>query len=422
LSGCVPPQLPFNPAIACEPLQVWELYAGPLGLIAFVVLVPLVRLAARARRRTALIVGALVWVVGTAGPKSTVMLLLFLALACTWVRLLDGLRRRGWINPAAMIGLVWLGLHLLILPLWWFPALQPWYGWRLTHPPALHAFGFAYLMLRVVAWGVDTARRPPEARRSIDTACWLLYPPCMRNGPILLRDAFLKRLDAWDPRAKVPVGAVLKRLVSALVGLVALAVAARWTPSVALGAVDFFAAPQGYSTGELLRVFYLLPIQIYLFLWSYSELAIGLALWLGIKVDENFNWAPGATSVRDFWRRWHVTVGLWLRNYVYIPLGGNRGIIPLHYLVVFGYCGLWHGAALSFLAWGLSQAAALTVQLGWDRLRDRLGWQNRPSGHVWTAFCWLLTLHYQVATLVVFADFQHVGTRFFAELFGRLAG
>ena len=420
MTGCAP-QLPFNPVTASEPLALWEVYAGPLGLIAFVLLVPLIRVLARVRRRTALIVGGLVWVVGTAGPRSTVVLLLFLALACGWIWLLNRLRRRGWLDTGAMIGLVWAGLHLLILPLWWFPQ-QPWYGWLPTRVPPLHFLGLAYLLLRLVAWGVDLARQSAATGRPTDTACWLLYPPCMRCGPILLREPFLERLDAWDPRAKVPVKAVLRRLGSALVGLGALAVALRNTPSVAAGAADFFASPQGYSTGELLRVFYLLPIQVYLFLWSYSELAIGLALWLGIRVDENFNWAPRATSVRDFWRRWHVTVGLWLRNYIYIPLGGNRGIVPLCYLAVFGYCGIWHGASWSFLAWGFSQAAALTVQRGWDRLRERLGWQGRPSGPAWTAFCWLLTVHYQIATIVIFADFEHLGIRLFGELLQRLVG
>jgi len=72
------------------------------------------------------------------------------------------------------------------------------------------------------------------------------------------------------------------------------------------------------------------------------------ALWIGIPVDNNFDWLPRATSVREFWRRWHITLGSWLRDTIYIPLGGNRGVVLLNYAAVFGFCAVWHGPSISF--------------------------------------------------------------------------
>ncbi|MBU0640130.1 MAG: hypothetical protein KKB50_14790 [Planctomycetes bacterium] len=416
------PQALFNPLTAPAPLGPAELLAGPLGLVAFILLVPLVRLVARTHRRSALVLAGLVWLFATLGWHATVVLVAGIVAASAWVAMLGALRRAARLSSGVMIALVWGGLHLLLLPLWWFPHGLA-YGWAAARPSALHALGFSYFLLRLVAWGVDLARNPTDLLRPADTLCWLLYPPCMRNGPLLLRQQFLDRLDAWEPRQAPARRLAAKRLGSAWLGLAGLAIAAVNTPRVLAGAPDFFTAPQDYTTSELVRAFYLIPIQAYLFLWAYNEIAAGLATWIGIRVDDNFKWLPRATSVRDFWRRWHVTVGAWLRNYVYIPLGGNRGhVVPLRYLAVFGYCALWHGSSWSFLAWGLSQALALTVQRGWDRLRERLGWQGRPAGRAWTVLCWLVTMHYQIATIVVFADFEHLGLRLFPELARRLLG
>jgi D-alanyl-lipoteichoic acid acyltransferase DltB (MBOAT superfamily) len=285
----------------------------------------------------------------------------------------------------------------------------------------LHNIGVAYLFLRLIAWGVDFARGPQDRVRLTDTICWLLYPPCMRLGPVLLRQDFLERLDAWKPASRAPWRQIGKRFGLFVVGVAGLGVVMRYVPVIAPGTASFFAAPRAYTTGELLRVFYLVPIQVYLLLWSYNELAVALSLWVGIRVDDNFDWLPRATSVRDFWRRWHVTVGRWLRDYVYIPLGGNRGLVPLNYAAVFGFCAVWHGASWSFVAWGASQAFALALQRWWDLLRQRLGWQGQPAGGWWTALCWLVTMHYQIATIVVFVDFHHRGGRLFHALWQRLA-
>jgi D-alanyl-lipoteichoic acid acyltransferase DltB (MBOAT superfamily) len=406
----------FNPLVAAEPPRPDELWAGPFGLLAFLPLIPVVLLLARWRRRTALILGSLAWLLPTLRPATTVILLAGLAAGWGWLHLLTVLRRRGKLSERWMLTLVWVGLHALAFPLWWH-AHPGWYPSRLA---ALHNVGFAYFLLRFVAWGVELARNPRTANRFWDTVCWLLYPPCMRLGPVLLRGEFLTRLDAWDPRGSPAWKEGGKRLGLFLLGGISLGViGARLLPTRG----DFFAEPQNYTSAELLRLCYLIPVQIYLLLWTYNQLALTIGHWLGLPVDNNFCRLPLATSVREFWRRWHITVGGWLRNYLYIPLGGSRRRATLNTLLTFGYCGLWHGPSWSFLAWALAQAGALLVQRAWDRVTARRLDTGECSGRFqrgWTFVCWLLTMHFAIATILVFADFEHLGSRIAMELWRRL--
>ncbi len=411
----------FNPLLVPphEPLTGPEISAGPYGLLLFLPLVPLLRWAARSHRPAALIGTGLLWLLLTLGPYSAVVLVAGTAIGAGWIVLLGGLRRRAMLSRRGMIGLTWVGLHALVLPLWWVGAVK-WYGWEPTRLPILHNIGFAYYLLRFVAWGRQWAEQPDRPLRLIETVSWILYPPCMRLGPVLTREVFLARYDAWQPAAPVPWRLVGYRLGLCLVGLFLLGVTIANMPDTLGAGKDFFAAPHLYATPKLLALVFLIPVQIYLLLWTYNELAAGLSAWVGVRVDDNFYWLPLATSVRDFWRRWHITVGSWLRDNIYIPLGGNRRHAWLNTTVVFAYIGVWHGPSWSFLAWGLAQAAALAVQRGWDRFRARRGWTDWPRGWLWTAACWVATMLFAILTIAMFADFEHLGTRLFLELWNRL--
>jgi D-alanyl-lipoteichoic acid acyltransferase DltB (MBOAT superfamily) len=414
-----PPRL-FNPLLAprSAPLSPAEIAAGPFGLMLFIFLVPLVRVAARRRPRTALIGFGLLWLVWTLGPIATGIFLAAVATGALWILALGRLRQTGRLGRGPTIALVWIGLHALVLPAWWIPSAA-WYGWEPTRMPLLHNIGFAYFLLRFIAWGRQLVEGPFQPSRLSDTICWILYPPCMRLGPVLTREKFLERFDAWTPAGRPDWRAVGRRCGLFLLGGLGLGVTISNMPAVRAGAADFFSQPQQYGTDQLLSAVYLIPIQIYFLLWTYNQLANGLAAWVGIPVDDNFDRLPLATSVREFWRRWHITVGDWLRDNIYIPLGGNRGIVWLNYVAVFGYIGLWHGPSWSFLAWGLLQAAALIVQRGWDQYWKRRDHRGRPAGLPWTVFCWLLTIHFAIVTIVMFTDFDHLGTRIFPELLRR---
>ena len=126
-------------------------------------------------------------------------------------------------------------------------------------------------------------------------------------------------------------------------------------------------------------------LQIYFDFSGYSDMAIGLAKLFGFEFPENFNYPYIAKSIREFWQRWHISLSNWLRDYLYIPLGGNRGSSFRTYLnlwIVFLVCGLWHGASWNFVIWGALHGACLVIErIGWHTYLHRL-WT--PLQHCYT--------------------------------------
>src|SRR5262249_35758768 len=117
-------------------------------------------------------------------------------------------------------------------------------------------------------------------------------------------------------------------------------------------------------------------LQIYFDFSGYSDMAIGLGRLFGFELAENFNYPYTARSVTDFWRRWPMSLSSWFRDYLYIPLGGNRhgsARTYLNLMLVFVFCGLWHGASWNFLAWGLFHGFFLALErIGWGRVLECL--------------------------------------------------
>jgi len=131
---------------------------------------------------------------------------------------------------------------------------------------------------------------------------------------------------------------------------------------------DVFGAPGQHSSLEVLVGIYAYAVQIYADFFGYTNMAIGIALLLGFRFPQNFDAPYAATSITDFWRRWHMTLSRWLRDYVYIPLGGNRGGRLFTYrnlMLTMLIGGLWHGAGWTFVAWGAIHGAALVAERWW---------------------------------------------------------
>jgi D-alanyl-lipoteichoic acid acyltransferase DltB (MBOAT superfamily) len=144
--------------------------------------------------------------------------------------------------------------------------------------------------------------------------------------------------------------------------------------------------------------------QLFLDFSAYSEMAIGLGLMLGLRFPDNFNVPYRATDIREFWRRWHMTLSRWLRDYLYIPLGGSRNGTAVYIkatLITMGLCGLWHGAGFTFIAWGLMHGVALIVCHVWQRNGREL---SAPVG-------WAVTMVFVIVGWVVFRadDFASAG-------------
>ena len=130
-----------------------------------------------------------------------------------------------------------------------------------------------------------------------------------------------------------------------------------------LGVQQIFSNPEQFSSLDLLLGIYGYTFQLYYDFSGYTDIAIGLSIMLGFSVPENFNRPYLSESIQDFWRRWHISLSSWLRDYLYIPLGGSRvGRLRrcINLLVTMGLCGAWHGSSLNFFVWGLYHGALLS--------------------------------------------------------------
>ena len=159
--------------------------------------------------------------------------------------------------------------------------------------------------------------------------------------------------------------------------------------------------PVGLGQGWLAAGAY--GLQILFDFSAYTDMAIGLGMMFGLRLPDNFNKPYRATSLREFWRRWHMTLSRWLRDYVYIPLGGNRGGHQARNVVLtMALGGLWHGAAWTFVAWGLAHGVVLAVNGAWVRT----GWRM-PA-----VLGWALTMAFVLSAWVLFRapDFATAGT------------
>jgi len=161
---------------------------------------------------------------------------------------------------------------------------------------------------------------------------------------------------------------------------------------------EAFAAPEHYGSVGLLSATYAFAIQIYCDFSGYTDIALGSALLLGVRLPNNFDAPYLAVTLRDFWRRWHISLSTWLRDYLYIPLGGSRHgtarlVLALTATMVLG--GLWHGAGWNWVAWGLVHG----VVLGLERLA-RSGRERRSRVEAITR--WMVTFHLVLLTWILF--------------------
>ncbi len=166
---------------------------------------------------------------------------------------------------------------------------------------------------------------------------------------------------------------------------------------------DVFLTPDAYASITVLMAVYAYAMQIYCDFSGYSDLAVGVARLMGYRLPQNFNAPYLACSLQDFWRRWHITLSTWLRDYLYIPLGGNkRGNKTLNLLITMTLGGLWHGAHLRFLIWGIMHGVGLSLVHAWQGLCKLLGVAQMEgkalhgimSKKVGALLGWFVTFHF----------------------------
>jgi alginate O-acetyltransferase complex protein AlgI len=257
-------------------------------------------------------------------------------------------------------------------------------------PPAISFYTFTS-----IGYVIDVYYdRIPACRSARDYTLFITFFPKLLAGPIMRARAFFEQLEQpLRPRMEDLEAGVGRFLVGAVKKLV---IADQVAPNVSL----IFSAPGQYDGFTLFQGLLGYAVQLYCDFSGYCDMAIGCARILGIRVPENFQMPFSAASITEFWRRWHITLSNWLRDYIFLPLeiatrdarnGTARASINV--FVTFLLCGLWHGASWNFVIWGGIMGAALATHITWMALNPLRRLKHlKVVRAVWTGCAHFLTL------------------------------
>ncbi|HEX6329744.1 MAG TPA: MBOAT family O-acyltransferase [Actinomycetota bacterium] len=301
-----------------------------------------------------------------------------------WVEAKDDERRRKRRTAVAVVA--------LLLPLGWF-KYYGFFALSLTNAfdsvglsaplPLLQVLlpvGISFYTFMAISYVVDVSRLEITPAPWLDVFVYLAFFPHLVAGPIVRGEELLPQIRRERDSRRIDLSRAGYLILGGLFKKIVI------STFLAAHIVDpVFGSPEAHSALETLVAIYGYAIVIYTDFSAYSDIAIGTALLLGFEFPRNFDRPYAATSLRDFWRRWHMTLSRWLRDYLYIPLGGSRfgegrAVSAIMATMLLG--GLWHGAGWTFVAWGGMHGVGQVV--GRLRRRRRLE-RGVPVGPVSTA-------------------------------------
>ena len=289
--------------------------------------------------------------------------------------------------------------------------------------------GISFFTFQTISYSVDIYRGHIKPVKNIlDFGFYVSFFPQLVAGPIVRASEFIPQLYAPYQLTKQRAGLAVFWILNGLLKKLFLA------DYLAVQFIDrVFDNPQLYSGFETLSALFGYSLQVYADFSGYTDVAIGIAMLLGFTLPKNFNSPYKASSVAEFWRRWHLSLSTWLRDYLYIPLGGNRAGSPASYIIVFAFFvmialivgsplltvalgalfalgfvamrysattarwvntninlmltmvlgGLWHGSSWNFVTWGTLNGVGLVVYKNWKKIspwKDKTRWYNRAIG------------------------------------------
>ncbi|MBF0715445.1 MBOAT family protein [Gemella palaticanis] len=246
---------------------------------------------------------------------------------------------------------------------------------NITFSSIVVPLGVSFIAFESVSYLVDIYRKDAPSGNYLNTLLFFLFFPKVVSGPIVLWKDFNVQLYnrktslnlSFSGVERIMIGFVKKCIIADTLGGTVLKI----NENAFSTGIDSYTAILG-----MLLYF----IQIYYDFSGYSDIAIGISRIFGFDFKENFNYPYTSTMLSEFWRRWHISLGTWFRNYIYIPLGGNRKNIYLNLFIVFFITGIWHGSTINYVLWGTMHAIFIIL----EKYSSNFSWyKNIPKFLKW---------------------------------------
>jgi alginate O-acetyltransferase complex protein AlgI len=234
--------------------------------------------------------------------------------------------------------------------------------------------GISFFAFEFIHYIVDVYKGSPAIKGFGDFALFPSFFPTQIAGPIKRFQDFIPQLHKHTPFKMEYLNEGAELVLFGLFKKICLA------DNIAIVVNRCYAHPELLSATDMWLVAWTFVFQIYFDFSGYTDVARGSALMMGFKVPVNFDLPLTSPSVVELWRRWHISLSSWLRDYLYIPLGGSRGdgLLTLRNLMItMVLCGLWHGASLNFLVWGFYLGLTLVFHRLWRKLVERFSWLQK---------------------------------------------
>lgn len=251
--------------------------------------------------------------------------------------------------------------------------------------------GISFYTFQAMSYIIDIGRGHIREMAPLDFAVYLSFFPQLVAGPIVRAAEMAPQLAARPDPRYVPAAEAFGLILN---GLFKKVVISSFLASEIVDGV--FADPSAHSGLEVVLAVYAYAVQIYADFSGYTDIAIGVALLLGFRFPQNFDNPYRAVTLQDFWRRWHMTLSRWLRDYLYVPLGGNRRGRANTYrnlMLVMLLGGLWHGSTWNFVIWGGIHGVVLAVERLLREHRERTGMSPLLPSGIGEMVRWLVTFH-----------------------------
>ncbi len=255
-------------------------------------------------------------------------------------------------------------------------------GWAGLHVSPTHLglvlpFGISFFTFETMSYTIDVYRREiPPCERYLDYLLFVSFFPHLVAGPIVRPNTMLPQLASEPSASEAMKAAGLFQIATGLCKKIVIG------DTLGVNLVNrVFDNPERYSSLEVVVAVYAYAIKIYADFSGYTDVAIGSAKLFGYELPKNFNAPYTSASLQEFWHRWHISLSSWLRDYLYISLGGNRGSTWRTYrnlMLTMVLGGLWHGASWNFVIWGGLHGGALAVNRAWSRRKQA---QRRTQAH-----------------------------------------